>query len=44
MSNTDSLTFANCVAREHEVVVLPTPDHQCKAPPFPPTKIQRSEF
>lgn len=36
MSRTERRTRASCMAREHEVVVLPTP-------PLPPTKIQRRE-
>lgn len=36
MSRTERRTLASWMAREHEVVVLPTP-------PLPPTKIQRRE-
>jgi hypothetical protein len=36
MSRTERRTLASWMAREHDVVVLPTP-------PLPPTKIQRSE-
>ncbi len=36
MSSTERRTLASWMASEHEVVVLPTP-------PFPPTKIQRSD-
>jgi len=37
MSRTDLRAFAIWMAREHDVVVLPTP-------PLPPTKIQRRDF
>lgn len=37
MRRTDLRCFASWMAREHEVVVFPTP-------PFPPTNIHRSDF
>ena len=37
MRRTDSRTLASWTAREHDVVVLPTP-------PFPPQKIHLSDF
>jgi len=37
MRRTERRTFASWMAREQDVVVLPTP-------PLPPTKIQRRDF